>query len=140
MQVLLTGAYIPLHVGKGDQQRSQEILTTEDTRAQTEKQTLREVLEEWLKKKREERQPLSRLQGQILFPFYSFLERGFRLPMTKLVPESTHHVSHANPGVVTQFHGLGKIQISELFFQPNYTEHVDRLDFKSGEAVADLLN
>lgn len=46
VQALLTGAYIPLHVGKGDHQRSQEILTTEDTRAQTEMQTFREVSEE----------------------------------------------------------------------------------------------
>lgn len=68
--------------------------------------------------KKKTRRKATVVKGQILFPFYSFLERGFRLPMTKLVPESTHHVSHANPGVVTPFHGLGKIQISELFSSP----------------------
>lgn len=52
VQVLLAGAYIPLHFGKGDQQRSQEILTTEDTRAQTEMQTFKEVSDEWQKKEK----------------------------------------------------------------------------------------
>lgn len=66
-------------------------------------------------KKGEERQPLSRLQGQILFPFHSFMARGFRVPMTKRVPESTHHVSHAKPGVVTGFHGLCKIRVVSFF-------------------------
>lgn len=49
VQVLLIGAYIPLHVRKGNQQHSQEILTTKDKRAQTEIQTFMKVSEEWQK-------------------------------------------------------------------------------------------
>lgn len=51
MQVLFTGADIPLHVGKGNQQHSQEILTTKDKRAQTERQTFIKVSEERQKKR-----------------------------------------------------------------------------------------
>lgn len=52
VQVLFTGADIPLRVGKGNQQHSQEILTTKDKRAQTERQTFIKVSEEWQKKKK----------------------------------------------------------------------------------------
>lgn len=94
VQVLFTGAYIPLHVGKGNQQHSQEILTTKDKRAQTEMQTFMKVLEE-RQKKRNSTVVISTRSKVI--SFYWFVVRGFRLPMKKLVPESTHHVSHANP-------------------------------------------
>lgn len=69
------------------------------------------------------RQPESRAQGQNLFPFYSFLVRGFRLPMTKLVPESTHHVSHTNPGQVWSFSFMGPAEYTHtpvLMFEQHW--------------------
>lgn len=70
VQVLFTGAYIPLHVGKGNQQHSQEILTTKDKRAQTELQTFMRVSEGMTKKRGIQLESL--VQGQNLFPFIGF--------------------------------------------------------------------
>lgn len=58
VQVLLMGAYIPLYVGKGNQQHSQEILTTKDKRAQT--------------KKKKRNSTVVLVQGQNWFSFIGF--------------------------------------------------------------------
>lgn len=138
VQVLLTDAYIPLHFGKGDQQSSQEILTSENTRAQTEMQTFKEVSDEWQKKEKKGNRYRHDYKVKFYFHFtrLKWEDSGCQWQNWCQSPPIMYHMQNQ----VWWLSFMGSVKCKRCAFsQPNYTEHIHRFEFKL-EAVLDLLN